>query len=599
MKNLLIYTEKNNIIRRTCDLLTVYRLPLLLSLSAVLITFIYALNQKYLFDWDACFRAFSALAGRDIIVKTLKGNVSSLLDIKEILTGYSDFYEARPGSLISYPPGQTFIIGIMSFISVNQFFISLFNVCCFMFLSIGIWKVGEKLEFPLIAKIVSWSAICLHPTIILTVWSMRRGIFEATIVCWCFIWLIEFYRKSELKYFFYLLIAVVYGFLYRETLALIALPTAIVFLPKLKNISWNLKKNRKLIYLSIAGVCIATTYTSFQFLLYSKGMLSIFDKPTAYVGELGGGPPSEFLTMYGYYKGQFAPEKYLGLNEEGLKKSGAPEVCRLAMARWSLPFFYKVVYLLSGIFVNPFSLLLLAIIVLKIKSVPYKVESSLIAGLSLLYFVMLAPMGGIPDFTTPIILGLAVLYGISLSLSFSFIPQKTLLIGYGFFCVNIAISIYFLVGFIVGNLEEYPPYYDYDETVKELLTREKNGKFGIGVPNYIVKNLAYSKLKYDKNNRMACYSIEGSRLPVNIIIKKTSYKRYSPILKYERNVPGIFYLVLRSKNEIKKWQNRLKKSSEVEEICLWDDNKSFVIKRHKRLFGGEYRPLYVMRINNE
>jgi len=141
----------------------IYKIPLTLSVVTVLITFVWALNQQYLFDWDACFRSFTAFAGRDIIIEFLKGNISSFDEVKLILAQYSDYYEARPGSLISYPPGQTVIIGIMSFVSENQFFLSLFNVLCFFILSLGIWKAGEKLSFGLYSKLAAWSVISLLP----------------------------------------------------------------------------------------------------------------------------------------------------------------------------------------------------------------------------------------------------------------------------------------------------------------------------------------------------------------------------------------------------------------------------------------------------
>ena len=410
--------KKTNCTQDTEDKLQAnYKTPVVLSITVIVITFIWALNQKYLFDWDACFRAFTAFAGRDIITEFFKGNIHSFLDVKHILTHYSDFFEARPGSLVSYPPGQTVVIGIMSFISTNQFFLSLFNVFCYFLLSLGIWKTGIKLRFSFLQKLVAWSVICLHPTILLTIWSMRRGLFEAMVVSWCIIWLIDLYREAKLKYLLLLIITVTYGFLYRETLALVAVPTVIIFLIKLKSGKWNPNKHIILLSLAVIGIIAASLFTGAQVYLLSKGNLSILDKPTAYVKKLGGGPPESYLTMYGYYKGQFPPEKYLGLDEAELKKAGAPEVYRLAIGRWSLPISYKVFYLLNGIFINPLSILflLLAIIILVKYKLKYRLEISTAFLLGLLYFVMLSPMGGIPDFITPIVVCLSIICAIPVS----------------------------------------------------------------------------------------------------------------------------------------------------------------------------------------
>ena len=569
-------------------------LPLALAAAVAALTFVYALNQSQVFDWDACFRAFTGFAGRDLVRGLVSGDVRSRPDVLSVLTHYSDFYEARPGSLVSYPPLQTFVLGVLGFVSTHQLVLSLFNVAVFAFLSVGVWRLCDRLGFGLRPTLIAWSLVCLHPTVVLTVWSMRRGLFEAAVVCWCVVWLIDFRRDPTLRVFLRVVAAVVGGFLYRETLALVALPAAVLLVYHAKRIRWEFRRNRCLLLVAGTLVAAASLYATAQIVLAARGRLSMFAKTYTYVHALPGGPPTEFLTMRAYYSGQFGPEEFLGLGEAALKDVGAPEECRLARGRWSLPVLHKIVYVTSSVFANRLAALLLFLLVVRSVHTGLRrwwADLAIPAAIGLLYWLMLCPLGGIPDYVTPILPCLACLGGGAAAVldrqgHVSAVLTSCALV------LGVALAASYLLAFATGRLEEYPPHYDYDGLARSLLEVEA-GPFGVAVDNHLVKNLAYSKLKLDPQNRMACYSLRGGRLPLEALVGKDTYSRFSPLLDLTRPVPGVRMFVFRSHTEERLTEEYL--TALGFRPPFWDQESSRTVGGSKR-FMGQFRPAYIRKL---
>jgi len=578
-----------------CGALSCRWTPVVLAVPVLAVTFLYAWNQQYVLDWDACFRAFTGLAGRDLVLGALRGTVRTWADVLRVLTSYSDFFEARPGSLVSYPPGQTAVIGLLGMISTRALFLAAFNAVLFVFLSVGIWRLGEESALGFPARLLAWGTVCLHPTILLTAWSLRRGLFEATVVCWCLVWMLRCRRRPDAGTALTLLIAVFGGALYRETLLLLLVPAAVLFWRRRAALLPGLPTHR--LRLAVTGVLVlgTTVYGLAQLGLAASGRLSMFTKITANVRSAGQPPPPGWLTIWGYYRGQFGPEQYLGMDEPQLAAAHAPPVYRLARARWRLSPVRKTVYVASSVLANPLpALLILAALAFRKR----RPDRGIWAGLgpavtvSVLYAVMLGVLGGIPDYVTPILPGLGVAAGRAAeSLE---LPQKTRGVPACLTLIaGLAIGAVALVGFVTGVFEEYPPRYDYDRIAEALLEAAPEGKFGVAVNNFLVKNLAFSKLNKDKKNRMACYSMLGGRLPLRAVVGRDRYQRYSPLLRYRREVPGVKWFVFRSPVE----QARMER--ELAEWGLpppyWDPRFSRTVEGRKRLWGT-FRPVRIRKL---
>ncbi len=572
--------------------------PIVLAVPVLAGTFLYAWNQQYVLDWDACFRAFTGLAGRDLVLGVLRGSVRAWADVLRVLTFYSDFFEARPGSLVSYPPGQTAVIGLLGMISTRALFLAAFNAVLFVLLGLGIWRLGEELGLGFPARLVAWGTVCLHPTILLTVWSLRRGLFEAAVVSWCLVWMLHFRRRADAGTALALLIAVFGGALYRETLLLLLVPVSVLFWQHRTKLPSDLPAHR--LRLAVAGALVfaATLFGLAQLGLAVSGRLSMFTKVTANVRSTGQPPPPGWLTIWGYYRGQFGPEQYLGMDDARLAAAHAPRVYRLARARWRLSPIRKTVYVASSVLANPLPGLLI------LAGLSFRKRRSRSGGeraglgpavtVSTLYALMLCALGGIPDYVTPILPGLGVVAGRAAeSLG---LPEKARAVpAWLTLIAGVAIGAAALAGFVTGRFEEYPPRYDYDRIAEILLESAPDGEFGVAINNFLVKNLAFSKLKKDKDNRMACYSMLGGRLPLRAVVGRRRYQRYSPLLDYRREVPGVQWFVFRGPFEQAQMERDLAEWGFAPPF--WDDRFSRTVTGRKRLWGT-FRPVRIRKLRD-
>jgi len=566
--------------------------------GAVLVaSFLFAYNQRYTLDWDACFRAFTGFAARDVLVGVVSGDVRSRQDVVRILTRYSDYFEARPGSLVSYPPGQTAVIAVLGLFSENAWFLCAWNALFFVLLSAGMVRLCRAADLSKPAAIAAWCIICLHPTIVLTVWSLRRGLVEAAVVVWFCVLAHDFLARPSFRRFLDMTALTAGGFLYRETLALLLLPLAIVTVARFRmvRLQWPGHRLRILVTALLCGA--AVLFSAAQIALAARGQLSMFSKITDNVRTPQNAPvPLGLLTIWGYYRGQFGPQEYLGRTDAELAAMHAPAVYRLARARWRLPLYAKAVYVASCVFANPLVLALLGVYVWKSARAALRRRLHAIGlpvGTSILWYAFLCPLGGIPDYVTPILPGAAVaavlplrsVRGVSLRRAFTaLVAASTVVVA----CIT-------WLGFALGRFEEYPPQYDYDTIARRLLEHEPEGVFGVAVSNYLVKNLAWSKLTVDPGNRMACYSLLGSRLPLSKIAGKRIFERYSSLLDYRRPAPGVTWFALRGPGDLRRAEEILEQSGRPRP--WWDPEATVTVVSKKPLLGA-FRPIELRKLRS-
>jgi hypothetical protein len=161
--------------------------------------------------------------------------------------------------------------------------------------------------------------------------------------------------------------------------------------------------------------------------------------------------------------------------------------------------------------------------------------------------------------------------------------------------VAAGVSVYAMLGFATGRFEEYPPRYDYDRIAAALLRAEPEERFGVAINNYLVKNLAFSKLRVDPENRMACYSLLGSRLPLERVVGRRTWQRRSPLLHYRRPVPGVQWFVFRSRAEQERTEVWLRKLGF--EPPLWAAGSRIRVQGEKPLLG-QFRPVTILRLRS-
>ncbi len=573
------------------------------ALAAVLVAFLYAWNQKYILDWDACFRAFTGFAARDLAVAAVTGKLRNGTDVRRILTKYSDYFEARPGSLVSYPPGQTAVIAALALISKSAFFLALVNVGLFFGLSAGMWRLAERFGFGAPGRCTAWATVCLHPTILLTVWSLRRGMFEAAAVTWFLILAIDYRRRPKARTALAIIALIAGGFLYRETLALLALPAAGLFLRRLPaKTTWRERSVPWLAGLAAVLVLGAGLFSLAEIGLAASGKLSIFSKVSASVRRTPrecAAPPPGFLTIWGYYRGQFGPARILGLDPAELARRRVPAVYRLARERWKLSLPRKTVFVSSSVFANPLPAVLLLILALFPSGrrivARRRGDAGLCAGTALLYFLFLCPLGGIPDYVTPILPGVGVLAGLAVEAVAGKRPGAAGLLAAANAATAFALSLFAMGSFATGYFEEYPPGYDYDRIAAALLQKTPGQRpFGAAANNYIVKNLAFSKLRVDPENRLACYSLLGGRLPLEYVVGRDSWSRWSPWLHYRRPAPGVQWFVFRSRVEQEKTRRWLRKLGFRDPP--WSPEPPVLVSGRKP-WVGTFRPVILRRLD--
>lgn len=561
------------------------------TLLVISLTGVLAWNQKYLLDWDACFRAFTGYAGRDILIGALAGGIRSRGDVIATLLQYADFFEARPGSLVGYPPGQTALLGLLGLVSTEQMFLCLFNVFCYLVLAWSLYTTGRQLGFKKAGHAFAWSAVCLHPTIVLTIWSLRRGLFEAAAVSLFIHWMIRFRSHPSFRTLLCLCTTITVGSLYRETLVLLLLPLAIAAGPHIRSIDYTWGRHKILTGVFSLSLVSCVCFGAGQAYLHFTERQTIFGKVEKAGDALRGGPPRAQLTIWRYFSGQFGPEQYIGLGEEALAARGAPEAVRLARGRWNLPILpHKAVYIASSIFAGLVNVLPIFLVPLLLITGHLRTSFALLcsASICLVYLVLLLPMGGIPDYITPILPGLALLGGMAISA----IPRQAIRKGLAMCCLLLgaAAAAWYCIGFAKGTYEEYPPRYDYDGIATRLQSLHPEGPFGVAVDLHLSKNLAYSKFKTDPANRMAVYSLFGARWPTPALLGFAKVKRHSSILGTTRTVPGVQFLVARSLTELEEWDRILADRS------VPPEHRSGTVMKlppSPRRLWGYYRPVYI------
>ncbi|MDD5431432.1 MAG: hypothetical protein PHO70_00370 [Candidatus Omnitrophica bacterium] len=396
---------------------------------AVYLWFIFylAIKKTQLFDGDGLSRSLFAMMIRDIFTDLLKGRISSVEDIKSILSFYHSHYQVGLEAFFIWPPLQTFFLFIYFIFTKSASYISVgyINLIFLALLIFYLFRLTLLLFNNYIIATLASAFVLLHPFIMQMSISLERIIGESFFVVAMLYYLFLFIESKIGKYVLLAIIYFVLGCLFRiESFFMMILPLSIgIFLgvrgKESSGFIVNIwRRNKKLALVMLTLSLVLFFYIALQIPLTSKKVGTLFTKAESYknwVKDKRAYPGIFTASKYfnfedQYYNYRFSQKRWL---EEKKNNPNNYEALVLADNRFSLSFYQKSFFIITCFF---YELILipcfLFFFIFSASRLNYKTALLMLS--IFLYFLLYSILGTVPFYPMTVLPLIAILcaYGL-------------------------------------------------------------------------------------------------------------------------------------------------------------------------------------------